>query len=212
MLFRKEKHAQNEIYNDINSDLVNLFRCVKYHENELQKELDFMINSRELFDNYLSQMNITGLTDIQRAARYFYLIKLSYGSTITTYGATKKDTEKMKNYLTKIQKRLSKVVVENKSFEDIIKKYDKENTLFYLDPPYHGTELYYNTNFTEEEHLLLNKILKNIKGKFVLSYNDDEYIRKLYKNFKTSEVERNNNLTSRYKDNKRYKELIIKNF
>lgn len=94
MLFRKEKHAQNEIYNDINSDLVNLFRCVKYHENELQKELDFMINSRELFDNYLSQMNITGLTDIQRAARYFYLIKLSYGSTITTYGATKKDTEK----------------------------------------------------------------------------------------------------------------------
>lgn len=118
----------------------------------------------------------------------------------------------MKNHLTKIQKRLSKVVVENKSFEDIIKKYDKENTLFYLDPPYHGTELYYNTNFTEEEHLLLNKILKNIKGKFVLSYNDDEYIRKLYKNFKISEVERNNNLTSRYKNSERYKELIIKNF
>ena len=107
VLFHKEKHALKEIYNDINSDLVNLFKCVKYHCSELQKELNFMINSRELFNCYLSQLNSKGLTDIQRAARYYYLVKLSYGATIDTYGAVKKDVEKIKYYIEKIQERLT---------------------------------------------------------------------------------------------------------
>jgi len=76
VLFAKDRHAANEVYNDINSNLTNLFKCVKYHAEELQKELNFTINSRELFNEYISQINSKGLTDIQRAARYFYIIKL----------------------------------------------------------------------------------------------------------------------------------------
>lgn len=212
VLFAKDKHAKEEIYNDINSDLVNLFKCVKYHCSELQKELNFMINSRELFNCYLSQLNSKGLTDIQRAARYYYLIKLSYGATIDTYGAVKKDVEKIKYYIEKIQERLTSVVIENNPFEKIINRYDKEDALFYLDPPYHSTEFFYNTGFDEDSHILLCKILKNLKGKFVLSYNDDEFIRNLYRKFTIIEIERNHNLTSRYNKNRRYKELIIKNF
>lgn len=108
ILFSKNKHAKEEIYNDINSNLVNLFKCVKYHSEEVQKELNFMINSRDLFYEYLNQINSNALTDIQRAARFHFLVKLSYGSTIDTYGAVKKDIEKMKEYLSEAQKKTYK--------------------------------------------------------------------------------------------------------
>ena len=212
VLFAKDKHAKEEIYNDINSNLVNLFKCVKYHAQELQRELNFMINSRELFVEYISQINSKGLTDIQRAARYFFLVKLSYGSDVETYGAVKKDVEKMKSYIEQIQARLRNVVIENRSFEKIISKYDSDTTLFYLDPPYHNTESYYDSDFNENSHIQLNTILKQVKAKFVLSYNDDEFIRKLYKDFNIKEIQRNNNLTSRYAKNRVFKELIIKNY
>lgn len=44
LLFYKESHAKMEVYNDINGELVNLFRIVKYHPDALQKELDWDID------------------------------------------------------------------------------------------------------------------------------------------------------------------------
>jgi DNA adenine methylase len=181
VLFSKDKLANMEVYNDINGDLVNLFRCVKFHCGELQRELSFMLNSRELFYDFISQYNTRGMTDIQRAARFFMLIKTSYGSRYKSYGCVKKDINIMITYLTDIQKRLSGVVIENKDFQDLLKIYDKEDALIYLDPPYYGTERYYQNKFSEEDHIRLNDCLKNIKGKFILSYNDCEFIRDLYK-------------------------------
>src|SRR6266540_2903456 len=71
VLFYKDKHADIEIYNDYNSDLVNLFKCVKYHCEELQRELAFMLNSRVLFNDFKAQYNVGGMTDIQKSARFF---------------------------------------------------------------------------------------------------------------------------------------------
>jgi DNA adenine methylase len=213
VLFSKDKLANMEVYNDINGDLVNLFRCVKFHCGELQRELSFMLNSRELFYDFISQYNTRGMTDIQRAARFFMLIKTSYGSRYKSYGCVKKDINIMITYLTDIQKRLSGVVIENKDFQDLLKVYDKEDALIYLDPPYYGTERYYQNKFSEEDHTRLNDCLKNIKGKFILSYNDCEFIRDLYKNFNIDGVQRNHNLVGRYKDrNRKYSELIIRNY
>lgn len=106
----------------------------------------------------------------------------------------------------KHKKRLTSVVIENKTFESIIKKYDSNTTFFYLDPPYHQTEYHYNIDFKEDKHILLNNMLRDIKGKCLISYNDDEFIRKLYNDFNIIEIERNNNLTSRYNKNRIFKE------
>lgn len=213
VLFHKDRHAEIEIYNDINSELVNLFKCIKYHCQELQRELGFMLNSRELFNEFKQCYNVVGMTDIQRAARFFMLIKTSYGADKKSYGCVKKDIGVMTMYLSDIEKRLSKVIIENKNFDKLIISCDRQDALFYLDPPYYGTERYYNTGFTQEQHEQLNQMLKNLKGKFILSYNDCEYIRQLYKDFNIDEVSRNNNLVSRYDDKEQqYKELIIKNY
>lgn len=213
VLFYKEKHAELEVYNDYNNELVNLFRTVKFHRPELQRELSFLLNSRELFEDFKAQYNVRGMTEIQRAARFFMLLKTSYGSDHRSFGCAKRDINVMSEYLSRIQERLSRVVIENKDFKDLIKVYDKPDAFLYLDPPYYGTEKYYQAQFSIQDHERLYNTLKDIKGQFLLSYNDCKYIRKLYKDFYIEEIERNHNLLNRYegKDNT-YCELLIRNY
>ena len=213
VLFYKDKHAAKEIYNDINSELVNLFRMVKYHPEAVEKELEYMLNSREMYNEYYNQ-DISRKTEIQRAARYFFLIKVSYGAKITSFGCAARNVMQIRD-LSEVQKRLSKVLIENKSFEQLIKAQDKEGTLFYCDPPYYKTEKYYDmgeSTFGEEQHILLRDTLREIKGKSILSYNDDPFIRELYKDFNIEAIERNNNLGNVVGGKKTYKELIITNY
>ena len=95
----------------------------------------------------------------------------------------------------------------------MIRVYDRPTALFYCDPPYHKTEKYYTAEFKHEDHERLKNCLASIKGRFILSYNDDEYIRNLYKSFNIHEVSRRNSLLERYDiKNKEYKELIITNY
>jgi len=160
VLFGKDKHANFEIYNDISGELVNLFRCVKYHCGELRRELSLTLNSREMFNDYRSQIKAQGLTDIQRAARFFMLIKVSYGSDRHSFGCIKKNMVKMTEYLDKVSERLNSVLIENKSYDGLIALYDRPTALFYLDPPYHGTEKYYDNKFTDTDHKKLSGMLK----------------------------------------------------
>ena len=213
ILFHKEKHAELEVYNDINSNLVNLFKCVKYHPNAIKEELENTLNSREIYENFKDLYKNTALTDIQRAAKYFYMIKASFGSKVTSFGAKSRDISNT-DYLKTVKDRLSRVVIENKSFEALIKQYDRPHTLFYCDPPYYGTEKYYDTGLTpfdKHMHEKLAEVLRSIKGKVVVSYNNDDYIKELYKDFNIIEIDRQNNLSTAL-NKEAYKELIIKNY
>ena len=145
VMFRKDKvPGQMEVFNDFDSNLINLYRCIKYHPEALQKELHYILSARELFDDFKDQINVSGLTDIQRAAKYFYLIKASFGCKKTSYATRPKRLDRTLARLDEITERLSDVVIENRDFESLIKLYDSPGTLFYLDPPYHQTEKYYD--------------------------------------------------------------------
>lgn len=211
VLFAKERHAELEVYNDINGNLINLFKCVKYHPEALQKEMDYTLMSREQFFDAKNQIDIKGLTDIQKAARFYILIKESFGSDLRTFGVRSKNMKNAVDYISEVSKRLNSVVIENQDFERILKTYDKNATLFYLDPPYYQTEKYYSDKFMPEDHTRLKEILEKINGKFLLSYNDCEYIRNLYSGYNIIEVDRTHNLINKGKK-PRYRELIIKNY
>lgn len=86
ILFAKGKHADLEIYNDANSDLVNFFRCLKYHSDELKKEIKYYLNSREMFLDCRERISVTGFTDIQRAAMFYVLDKTGYKQGDKTNG------------------------------------------------------------------------------------------------------------------------------
>lgn len=213
VLLYKEKHAAVEVYNDINSNLVNLFRCVKHHPDAIIQEMEYLLNSREIFDCFKKQ-DTDSLTDIQKAVRYLYLIRASYGSKVSTYGASPRNICKVDGFK-ELQKRLETVIIENKSFDALISQYDGEETLFYCDPPYFKAEKFYDTGsfvFNEKQHELLKDILSGIKGKFILSYNDCLFIRELYKGFNIEEISRQSNLANAYGADKVYKELIIRNY
>lgn len=126
-----------------------------------------------------------------------------------TFSCNTKNLANSINHLSDVQNRLmsSAVVVEHKDFENLINVYDRPTALFYCDPPYHCTEKYYDVQFGEADHIRLRNTLATIKGKFLLSYNDDNFIRELYSGFKIEDVERGNNLSSGT-----FKELIITNY
>ena len=109
--------------------------------------------------------------------------------------------------------RLKPVSIENLDFRDFIKQYDSDTTFFYLDPPYVGTENYYKNKktFNLKDHKDLCKILKSIKGKFLLSYNDCELVRNLYKNFTIEALETHYRINMQTQNVKR-KELLVRNY
>ncbi len=106
-------------------------------------------------------------------------------------------------------------MIENRDFEKLIKQYDFENAFFYCDPPY-STGCGYEVTSTEDfDHEGLCETLKNIKGRFLLSYDDSQKIRELYKGFEMVEVERQNGINNRQgnnRANKVFKELLIANY
>lgn len=213
VLFGKEKvPGQLEVFNDLNGDLINLYRCVKYHCEALQDELDWLLDSRETFFDYLNQGTMRGLTDIQRAARYLYRIKLSFGNNQRSFATSSKSIEATKEFLSKVKLRLKGVIIENQDFGSLIKTYDRREALFYLDPPYVGTEKYYKIPFGIEDHRRLAELLKSIKGRFILSYNDDAFIRQLYAWCSVETIVRNNTLDGSNDNHLPFAELVIMNF
>lgn len=212
VLFSREKHADIEIYNDANGQLVNLFRVVKYHPEELCREIQGLcLTSRELFFDCKDQLKCRGMTDIQRAARFFVVIRTSFGANCRSFCVSKIDLLKHIEKIADIQNRLRNVVIENKDFENLIHQYDRDGALFYCDPPYHTTENEYEVEFCKSDHTRLRDTLCGISGKFILSYNDDDFIRDLYQGFKIEEVQRYNSL-KRESGRHVFKELIITNY
>jgi len=210
ILFSKDRHASMEVFNDANGNLINLYRIVKYHPEELQRELNWILVSRDQFFHYVKQ-DQTGLTDIQRAARFFVLIKESFGASCDSFGIRPKDMDRAVKYLTAVSQRLRPVVIENVDFEQLLSTYDRKYALFYLDPPYFNAEKYYADKFSREDHNRLKRALEKLQGKFILSYNDCPEIRELYAGYHIMETQRQDSLATK-KEVRSYSELIIKNF
>lgn len=218
VLFYKDKWADLEIYNDLDGRLVNLFRIVKYHPQAFKDEIKYLLGSREMFMQFL---NGAVLTDIQKAVQFFFIVTRSFGGNCRTFGVAKRvhggACKSQKTVLDKIDgihERLDKVLIENKDFESLIKDYDFEGAFFYCDPPYSSGTGYETTSTKDFDHERLRNVLKNIKGRFLLSYDDSPKIRELYKDFEIVEVSRYLGINHRPEANiqKQYKELLIANY
>lgn len=192
----KKPESRLEVYNDLNKNLVNLFRIIRDNYPKFKDKIDWCLHSRELYKEAKEKLKEDNfLDDLERAM--YYAIEQgqsfggkpggSWGYQVT---ATKFVSGKWLPFIKRldvVNSRLEKVQIECLDFERLIKKYDHKNAFFYLDPPYYKAEFYYNTpevHFTEEDHTRLASLLKNIEGKFALSYYEDEAILKLYKGFR----------------------------
>jgi len=185
LFFMKDKSSV-EVINDINGDLVNLYRVVQHHFEEFYNQFKWVLASREHFAR-LQQTPAHVLTDIQRAARFLYLQKLAFGGKVegqafgtATTARARFNLLSLENDLQDAHMRLNGVTIENLPWDKIITRYDRPHTLFYLDPPYWQTEGY-GVDFPFEHYEKMAEFIRTIKGKMVISINDHPDIRKLFK-------------------------------
>jgi len=210
VLLLKEKWARLEVYNDLDSRLTNLFLQVKYHPEALKKEFECLIGSRDMFN---LMKNNDGLTEIQKAARFMFLLSRSFGSKGDSFATAKTQGHaKLGNKIKRIDElttRLDGVIIENLSYADLIKRYDTPQNFFYCDPPYMTGYKYDNAK--KFDHQLLHDTLCKIEGRFLLSYDDCPEVREMYKEFKIISVTRLKGI-NRKAGNSYYKEVIIANY
>ena len=211
--FGKET-SKIEVVNDIDKELINLFRTIKYHAPEIDRLLEYEFSGRDIFEEY-KNCTLEYMTEIHRAIRFLYLITQSFGGKGNNYGygTTTRPGQQIfyNDMLLKLRDRLKNTYVENLSFEKIIDKYDREHSFFFCDPPYIET-CDYGNKFKEEEHRELSDKLKNLKGKFLLTINDHPLSRELYKDFNIKEVQVNYSVSKEAKARGKYNELIITNY
>lgn len=215
VLFHKEP-GKFEVYNDFNPNLANLFRCVRDKPDELVDELRYTLNSRTDFEYIRNAIKTkTDLPDIKRAAYFYQLIRISYASGLDSFGGQPHSMWNNFPLIYNACKRLQKVIIENKDFEKLIMQYDRPESFFYCDPPYYNTENYYDdVGFTKKDHVRLANALSNMKGKFLLSYNDCPEVRELYSKpgIIIESTLRLSNIAQRYEGGKQYAELLIANY
>ena len=216
MLFRKPQSAV-EIINDLNRDLTTLYRVIQLHLTAFLEYFKWMLVSREEFDR-MKMLDPAQMTDIQRAARFYYLIKGGFGSRVTNpsfgIGATQKpciNLLRLEEDLSDAHLRLSRVFIDNRPYHECIERFDKPGTLFYVDPPYWDCEGYYGKDmFAKADFERLHELLAKAKGKWIVSINDVPQIRALFKGFEIKPVATSYSVSAGQRQ--KVTELLIANF
>jgi DNA adenine methylase len=157
------------------------------------------------------------MTDVEKAAYYYILIKNSFGSNTKSFNAQPSSISSGFPAIIAAHQRLEKtgVIIENRSYDDLLARYPGDRVLRYIDPPYYGTEkMYLFANFGIGDHILLRDILFRKKGLWLLSYNDCPEIRKLYEaeNVFIMEISRLHNFRQQYDPGSMFGELLIANY
>ncbi len=196
IFFRRDRRPPAEVINDGNGEVANLFRILQRHYPQFMETLRFQITSRREFER-LKASDPATLTDLERAGRFLYLQRTAFGGKVAgqNFGVDPRsgggfNLTRLAPVLEDVHERLAGVTIEHLDWSEFIRRYDRPETLFYLDPPYHGSEDdYVRGLFGREQFALLADRLRRIKGRFILSINDVPETRAIFGGFQVSEVD-----------------------
>ncbi|MUO31475.1 DNA adenine methylase [Agrobacterium vitis] len=180
--------------------------------------LKFQITSRREFE-HLKACDPATLTDLERAARFIYLQKLTFGGKVAgqTFGvqhegSARFNLTRLAPLLEDVHERLSGVVIENLDWLASINRYDRPGVLFYLDPPYFGCEDDYGKAlFGRDQFEVLAGRLKTLRGRFILSLNAVQGVFETFEAFHIEEVDCTYSVAGG-NNSKSVKEVVITNF
>jgi len=216
-LFFIKEPAKVEVLNDVHGDLVRLYRVVQNHLEEFVRQFKWSLASREMY-GWLQATPPATLTDIQRAARFFYLQKLGFGGKVDgqTFGVAttskaRLNLLRLEEDLSAVHLRLHQVTIEQLDWAACIARYDRPHTLFYLDPPYYGTEGY-GVDFGLEQYGRMAELLRTMKGKAVVSVNDIPAMRQAFKGLAMKRLTINYTVGASGRGREPKGELLIANF
>ena len=192
LYFLRPFPAKTEVINDVNGELVNLYRVVQHHLEEFVRQFKWAISSRQIF-KWQQLTRPETLTDIQRAARFYYLQQHAFSGKVAgqNFGTATTGPAinlcRIEENLSAAHLRLAGTYVENLSWADCVKRYDRPHTFFYMDPPYWQTEGY-GVPFEFAEYERMAEVMRTCKGKVMVSINDHPDIRQAFKDFHIMEL------------------------
>jgi DNA adenine methylase len=183
VLMQKKPYRHVEAYNDINGDLVNFWMQCRDNLEALEERCRSLPYSREVYYRYhYSLWDGTDLEPLERAARWFYVLRSNFSAHIDpqpkgwSSGIKNTKSGPVHSYhsaidlFKQVQERFKLVMIDNRDFAAVFKVYNKPRMLIYADPPYIGTEHYYNQSFTMADHERLADLLNKSSAFVVLSY------------------------------------------
>ncbi|WP_166462425.1 DNA adenine methylase [Psychrobacillus vulpis] len=213
-----------EVLNDLDNNLFNFWHVIRNQKEEFIKSFQYEIISRTSFNNYKQIYKSNSYKDsIEKAHILYYLLEAGIGASLpdgggSGFGAAKDRSrlrlDKLPDDIEKAYDRLINVTIECKDFREIIKFYDSHTTFFYLDPPYRNTRRtsYPVGNFTDKDYEDLYLLCKDIKGKFLLTLNNDPFIQSLFSEFTILDKRVYYNVSTSNKGRGDFSELIILNY
>src|SRR5438445_8219388 len=173
-----------EVVNDINGELVNLYRVVQHHMEEYVRQFKWAISSQQIF-KWQQAVRPETLTDIQRAARFYYLQQHAFSGKVVgqNFGTATTGPAinlcRIEENLSAAHLRLAGTYVENLPWLECMQRYDRPHSFFYLDPPYWQTEGY-GVGFGFAQYQQMAEFMRACKGKVMVSINDQPDIRAVF--------------------------------
>ncbi len=178
VLFNR-KGSKLDVYNDRHGGICAFYRVLRDHPLELTNRLEIIIHSREEWEWCLKTWDdpAIAMNDVERAARWYYLVQNSFNGLGRSFGRITKATSPIAGviqnklpYFWLIHQRLRRAQVENLDWRDCINDYDNADAVFYLDPPYmNADQSGYEHKFTVNEHIALLDRIQTMKGFVALS-------------------------------------------
>ena len=187
LLFAKDP-STSEVLNDLNGELINFFRVVKHRAAELAEMLEQEIIHPDRFHELQDDASSS---EMERALRFAYLTWYSYGAKGEHFAAasakevargasTRRPLDQIRQLLEQTSERLRRVRIEHRDFADLIRRFDTPETFFYLDPPYvHFQPIARYDALSSARREELFQLLSEIKGKFLMSFDDCVEVRDL---------------------------------
>lgn len=200
VFLRRTSKPRCEAINDWSQDVSTFFRILQRHYVAFVDMLRFQLTTRAEFER-LKATDPSTLTDLERAARFLYLQRTTYGGlrdggsnsgvfSVKPGQNGSFDPTRVQPMLEELHARLSGVVIERLPFQDFIRRYDRPETLFFIDPPYWGLEgLYGKELFARSDYEILVEALRQLKGRFILTINDRPETRELFSPFDVKPIE-----------------------
>lgn len=180
--------SKSEVLNDLDGELINFWRVIKHRPAEFTEAASWLLASRELFEEWRPLDSIG--SEIGRAIRFYGILRLAYGPkrVHNHFGIRREKRPEIhwpfvREEVAKIVSRLRGVWIERLPWERCVRTYDRADSFFYIDPPYRvDCSKSYRHFFSDEDHARLADVLiDGVKGRWLLSYNDDAFIRQLYR-------------------------------
>lgn len=210
VLLAKER-SETEVVNDLDGDLVRFYRCVRFHPEPLCAELEFALNAREEFADFRAQ---PGLTDIQRAARWFFRNKTGFGGDPDSFGVRRTSggpsrASRMED-IRRVSIRLDRVMIEHLSWERCLELCDRAETFFFCDPPYTECGDTSYAAWKESDVMMLRERLARLRGRWLVTLNDCPSNRKIFAGCEIVSVTRVLGIGNKTGAAREYREIIIR--